>query len=95
MLLIVESPDAAFFGVSRVAALPLSQVGKRTAALSHAGVDINPLLFPVLGRFVHALNGFCRDEYGWEYDVSDYWIYEYAKVCAGQAGGVWGAGRDA
>lgn len=40
----------------------------------------------VLGRFVHALNGFCRDEYGWQYDVSDYHEYVYAKV--------WGVSQD-
>ncbi|GAX75339.1 hypothetical protein CEUSTIGMA_g2784.t1 [Chlamydomonas eustigma] len=34
----------------------------------------------VLGRFVYTLNQFCRDKYGMEYDVKDYWIYEYAKI---------------
>jgi hypothetical protein len=34
----------------------------------------------VLGRFVYALNKFCKEEYGMEYDVSDYWVYEFAKV---------------
>jgi hypothetical protein len=34
----------------------------------------------VLGRFVYALNRFCQEAYGMEYDVSDYWVYEFAKV---------------
>lgn len=34
----------------------------------------------VLGRFVYCLNTFCKDKYGMEYDVSDYWVYEFAKV---------------
>ena len=34
----------------------------------------------VLGRFVHALNGFVADAYGMRYGVDDYWVYEYAKV---------------
>ncbi|GFR45912.1 hypothetical protein Agub_g7369 [Astrephomene gubernaculifera] len=34
----------------------------------------------VLGRFLFALNQFCKDRYGMEYGVSDYWIYEFAKI---------------
>lgn len=34
----------------------------------------------VLGRFVFALNRFCKEAYSMEYDVADYWIYEFAKV---------------
>ena len=34
----------------------------------------------VLGRFVHSLNLFCKDRYDMDYDVEDYWIYEFAKV---------------
>jgi hypothetical protein len=34
----------------------------------------------VLGRFVYALNKFCKEEYGMDYSVSDYWVYEFAKV---------------
>lgn len=34
----------------------------------------------VLGRFVYALNGFCKVKYDMSYDVSDYWVYEFAKV---------------
>ncbi|GIL50374.1 hypothetical protein Vafri_6587 [Volvox africanus] len=34
----------------------------------------------VLGRFVYALNKFCKDQYGMEYGVGDYWIYEFAKI---------------
>lgn len=34
----------------------------------------------VLGRFVYALNHFCKEEYGMDYAVSDYWVYEFAKI---------------
>ncbi|MEW5318544.1 MAG: hypothetical protein WDW38_009760 [Sanguina aurantia] len=34
----------------------------------------------VLGRFVHTLNKFCKDEYGMEYSVGDYNVYEFAKI---------------
>lgn len=34
----------------------------------------------VLGRFVYALNLFCKDRYGMDYSVGDYWIYEFAKI---------------
>eukprot|EP00879_Flechtneria_rotunda_P020482 GHRR01021550.1.p1 GENE.GHRR01021550.1~~GHRR01021550.1.p1 ORF type:complete len:236 (+),score=20.41 GHRR01021550.1:138-845(+) len=34
----------------------------------------------VLGRFVYALNKFCREEFNEEYDISDYWVYEFAKI---------------
>lgn len=43
-------------------------------APAHAG------LRAVLGRFLHSLNKFCLDEYGLEYDVSDYHVYDFAKV---------------
>ena len=36
--------------------------------------------YAVLGRFVHSLNAFCMEEYGLEYQVSDYHIYDFAKV---------------
>jgi hypothetical protein len=29
---------------------------------------------------VFALNAFCKTKYGMEYDVADYWIYEFAKI---------------
>jgi len=34
----------------------------------------------VLGRFVFTLNQFCKEQYGMEHDVSDYWVYEFAKI---------------
>ena len=37
-------------------------------------------LLAVLGRFVYTLNQFCREQYGMSYCVTDYWIYEFAKV---------------
>ncbi|GMH33366.1 hypothetical protein BSKO_01200 [Bryopsis sp. KO-2023] len=39
----------------------------------------------VLGRFLIALNLFCKERYGMEYDVQDYWVYNFAKIwgCSG------------
>lgn len=34
----------------------------------------------VLGRFLHSLNKFCLEEYGMQYDVSDYHCYDFAKI---------------
>lgn len=34
----------------------------------------------VLGRFIHSLNNFCLEEYGVQYDISDYHVYDFAKV---------------
>lgn len=39
-----------------------------------------PCTPPVLGRFVFALNKFIKEEYELHHEVSDYWIYEFAKV---------------
>ena len=44
----------------------------------------------VLGRFLHSLNTFCREQYGMRYDVSDYWVYDFAKVCAARLRGAGG-----
>jgi hypothetical protein len=33
---------------------------------------------------VYALNRFCKEAYGMDYGVSDYWVYEFAKVRGGQ-----------
>ncbi|EFN53768.1 hypothetical protein CHLNCDRAFT_10527, partial [Chlorella variabilis] len=41
----------------------------------------------VLGRFLHSLNQFCREAYGLRYDVSDYWVYDFAKARARR--GMW------
>lgn len=39
----------------------------------------------VLGRFLHSLNKFCLEEYGMQYDVSDYHCYDFAKAgCGGR-----------
>ncbi len=40
----------------------------------------------VLGRFLHALNGFVLAKYGMRHSISDYWIYEFAKACAAAVG---------
>lgn len=34
----------------------------------------------VLGRFLHSLNQFCHEEYDMRYSVSDYWVYDFAKI---------------
>lgn len=34
----------------------------------------------VLGRFVYTLNEFCKERYGMAYGVTDYWVYEFAKI---------------
>lgn len=39
-----------------------------------------PPMPAVLGRFVHTLNAFCKEKYGMEHSVSDYWVYEFAKI---------------
>ena len=35
----------------------------------------------MLGRFLHSLNKFCEEEYGLLFDIPDYSVYEFAKVC--------------
>uniref|UniRef100_A0A1D2ABQ3 Uncharacterized protein n=1 Tax=Auxenochlorella protothecoides TaxID=3075 RepID=A0A1D2ABQ3_AUXPR len=44
----------------------------------------------VLGRFLHSLNQFCLEEHGREYQVSDYFLYDFAKVwkCSQEASNV-------
>lgn len=37
----------------------------------------------MLGRFLHSLNKFCEEEYGLLFDIPDYSVYEFAKVCLG------------
>lgn len=34
----------------------------------------------VLGRFVYALNMYCKEAHGMDHKVEDFWIYEFAKV---------------
>lgn len=34
----------------------------------------------VLGRFLWALNEFCREEYGMDHSISEFSVYEFAKV---------------
>lgn len=34
----------------------------------------------VLGQFLHSLNKFCEEEYGFSHDTSDYFVYDFAKV---------------
>ena len=34
----------------------------------------------MLGRFVYALNQYCKDVHAMDYSVDDYWVYEFAKV---------------
>eukprot|EP00775_Hariotina_reticulata_P008207 gene8207-8398_t len=72
-LALTERPAVADFGSSlSQACSSLVQPAKRL----RVAVDVDE----VLGRFVHALNKFCKEEYGMDYSVSDYWIYEFAKI---------------
>ncbi|KAI8469855.1 MAG: hypothetical protein J3K34DRAFT_377511 [Monoraphidium minutum] len=54
----------------------------------------------VLGRFVFALNDFCKQQYGMSYDVADYWVYEFAKRRTRRAWGgacrwrIWGCSQE-
>lgn len=34
----------------------------------------------VLGRFVYALNMYCKEAYGMDHKVEDFWVYEFAKI---------------
>lgn len=38
----------------------------------------------MLGRFLHSLNQFCHEAYDMRYSVSDYWVYDFAKVGQGR-----------
>lgn len=37
----------------------------------------------VLGAFVATLNRFCMENYSMDYNVKDYWVYEFAKASVG------------
>ena len=50
---------------------------------------MGPFAPAVLGRFLHSLNKFCRDEYAMHYEVADYWAYDFAKA-SGAARMQWG-----
>ena len=43
----------------------------------------------VLGRFLHSLNKFAHEEYGLEFDICDYEVYEFAKVEPWRAASCW------
>lgn len=34
----------------------------------------------VLGRFLVALNGYCKEKHEMDFQLKDYWVYEFAKV---------------
>eukprot|EP00198_Chlamydomonas_reinhardtii_P008606 XP_001697943.1 predicted protein [Chlamydomonas reinhardtii] len=53
---------------------------RRPATTKSARLRVAVDVDEVLGRFVFALNQFCKDHYGMEYKVGDYWIYEFAKI---------------
>lgn len=61
-------------------------IGSNVESGSKKKTQLRPQPFPltqnhsVLGRFLHKLNGFCKDEYGLDVDISDYHVYEFAKV---------------
>ncbi|KAL4419874.1 hypothetical protein ABPG75_006972 [Micractinium tetrahymenae] len=64
-------PGALSRGRSSSTAVPASSGGRLRVA-----VDVDE----VLGRFLHSLNKFCLEEYGMQYDVSDYHVYDFAKI---------------
>lgn len=51
---------------------------------------LHPFPTAVLGRFLHSLNQFCLEEHGLRYQVSDYFLYDFAKVwkCSQEASNV-------
>ncbi|KAK9901259.1 hypothetical protein WJX75_002903 [Coccomyxa subellipsoidea] len=49
---------------------------QRRRAKLRVAVDVDE----VLGRFLHSLNKFCHEEYGLEFDIPDYSVYEFAKI---------------
>ncbi|GBF87802.1 NLI interacting factor-like phosphatase [Raphidocelis subcapitata] len=71
-LSLLDAPAPAPAGGGRA---PAAAAGAAAPRLRVA-VDVDE----VLGRFVHALNGYCSETYGMRYGVVDYWVYEYAKV---------------
>eukprot|EP00884_Botryococcus_braunii_P011992 jgi/Botrbrau1/20794/Bobra.0156s0024.1 len=49
---------------------------KRSQSRLKVAVDVDE----VLGRFLHSLNKFCFEAYGLNHDISDYFVYEFAKI---------------
>lgn len=56
----------------------LGQIGlpQRRRTRLRVAVDVDE----VLGRFVHALNQYCKEEHDMDLEVQDYYIYEFAKI---------------
>ena len=54
----------------------------RLAPLQVGAPDSQRACGTVLGRFLHSLNKFAHEEYGLEFDICDYDVYEFAKVRA-------------
>jgi len=80
----VSSPSVIFGASSMGIPSPAIHAGQQ-AKLLHVRycvimIATTNLARAVLGRFVYALNLFCKDRYGMDYAVEDYWIYEFAKV---------------
>lgn len=55
---------------------PTNGIPQIPKARARVAVDVDE----VLGRFVYSLNMFCKEKYQMEYQVGDYWIYEFAKI---------------
>eukprot|EP00798_Chlamydomonas_sp_ICE-L_P011704 gene11704-34432_t len=71
-----------YMGSNAAAQNPIPNLYSGTGPRLRVAVDVDE----VLGRFVYKLNHFCKEKYDMDYDVSDYWIYEFAKIwgCTGE-----------
>lgn len=76
-----SKPDIAMIQSATEANGVVREKGRRNGRLRVA-IDIDE----VLGRFLFALNHFCKERYAMEYDVPDYFVYEFAKI--------WGCSQD-
>lgn len=58
----------------------LAKSGASAAKDSHHNLTIAVDVDEVLGRFVHSLNAFCYETYSCQYNVKDYFVYDFARV---------------
>lgn len=53
---------------------------KKTTMMMIMTTVCSHIVVSVLGRFLWALNKHCLETYGMSYDISDYYIYDFATV---------------
>lgn len=58
----------------------LAKSGPSAGKEAHQNLTIAVDVDEVLGRFVHSLNAFCYETYSCQYDVKDYFVYDFARV---------------